>query len=88
MPRYFDADRLHQIDDEVGDVVRDALGRTSDAIVHFDPCRPRHCAGCAIEDCPVRSDPFASRDPITLADATRSDELLDSGAPVEAPVAQ
>jgi cation diffusion facilitator family transporter len=88
VPRYFDADRLHEIDDEVGDVVRDALGRASDAIVHFDPCRPRHCPGCAIENCAVRSGAFAGRDPITLADATRSDELLDSGAPVGSTLAR
>ncbi|UCE86556.1 MAG: cation transporter [Deltaproteobacteria bacterium] len=88
VPRYFDADRLHEIDAEIGAVVREALGPTSDAIVHFDPCRPRQCAGCAMRDCAVRGRRFERRAAVTLADATRRDERLETGAPVEPTVAR
>jgi cation diffusion facilitator family transporter len=81
VPRYFDADRLHQIDEDVESVLLAATGHAGEAIVHFDPCRPRHCRGCAMEACPVREAPFAERRPLTLDRATRSDEALDSGAP-------
>jgi len=81
VPRYFDADRLHEIDEDVESVLLAAAGHPGDAIVHFDPCRPRHCRGCAIEPCPVRAAPFASRSPLTLEHATRGDEALDGGAP-------
>jgi divalent metal cation (Fe/Co/Zn/Cd) transporter len=74
VPRYFDADRLHRIDDEVTERVAGALGVAGDVIVHFDPCRPRHCPGCAIEGCPVRAAPFGAREPLTLDRATREDE--------------
>ena len=84
VPRYFDAERLHQIDDEVGASVSASAGVFADVIVHFDPCRPRHCGGCAVADCPVRAEPFRSRDPLTLERSVRADEKLDTGEPVGA----
>ncbi|MCX5740130.1 MAG: hypothetical protein NTZ61_16865, partial [Proteobacteria bacterium] len=53
-----------------------------EAITHFDPCRPRHCAGCSMDPCAVRTTPFAQLRPFTLDRATRSDETLDTGKPV------
>jgi cation diffusion facilitator family transporter len=82
VPRYFDADRLHRIDEEVERVVLGAAALPGEAIVHFDPCRPRHCRGCAVDACPVRAVAFEARRPLTLERATRGDEALDSGAPV------
>jgi cation diffusion facilitator family transporter len=82
VPRYFDVDRLHGIDQQVENVLIGATGRPGEAIVHFDPCRPRHCPGCAVEPCPVRSAALVAQRPITLERATRGDEMLDSGAPV------
>jgi cation diffusion facilitator family transporter len=82
VPRYFDADRLHGIAQDVEDVMLAAAQRVGEAIVHFDPCRPRHCAGCSIDECPVRGAPFVARRPLTLERATRGDEALDTGAPV------
>ena len=81
VPRFYDAEQLHVLDDLVHAAAIEAAGG-GETIVHFDPCRPRHCAGCRLEDCPVRSQPFVAREPITLERATRADELLD-GAPVE-----
>jgi cation diffusion facilitator family transporter len=82
VPRYFDADRLHAVGDRVREVIVAATGRPGDAIVHFDPCRPRQCPGCAMPDCPVRAAPLAARDPIELERALRGDERLDSGTPI------
>jgi cation diffusion facilitator family transporter len=85
VPRYFDADRLHDIDQQVERVLLGATQRPGEAIVHFDPCRPRHCGGCAMPDCPVRAAAFVARRPLTLERATRGDEALDTGAPVLSP---
>jgi len=82
VPRYFDADRLHEIDQELESALLSASGRPGEAIVHFDPCRPRHCGGCAMSACPVRAAAFQARRPLTLERATRGDEALDSGMPV------
>lgn len=82
VPRYFDADRLHDIDDQVEKALLAATRRPGEVITHFDPCRPRHCAGCSMEPCGVRSAPFAALRPLTLDRATRSDEALDTGTPV------
>ncbi|MGY8805266.1 MAG: hypothetical protein ACKVK6_13630, partial [bacterium] len=53
-----------------------------DVIIHFDPCRPRHCSGCVLESCPVRSEPFAERASFEALDPTREDESLDEGTPL------
>lgn len=81
VPRYFDADQLHQLDEEIADTVLQATQLPGDVIVHFDPCRPRHCPGCTMPDCPVREAPFVHREPLTFERATRGDEMLDTGAP-------
>src|SRR5512134_740333 len=82
VPRYYDADQLHEISERVREVILGATERPGDVIVHFDPCRPRQCPGCAVSPCPVRAAPFAGRAPIGLERALRGDELLESGAPI------
>jgi cation diffusion facilitator family transporter len=82
VPRYFDADRLHGIAEQVEEQLLAASGLPGEAIVHFDPCRPRHCAGCAVDPCPVRAAPFVVRRPLTRERATRGDEALDTGVPL------
>jgi cation diffusion facilitator family transporter len=82
VPRYYDADRLHEISERAREVILGATERPGDVIVHFDPCRPRQCPGCAVEPCPVRAAPFVSRPPLALDRALRGDELLESGAPL------
>ena len=82
VPRYYTAEQLHRVDEVVHGVASEAAG-SGDAIVHFDPCRPRHCRGCQVEDCPVRAEPFAIRQPFSLERATRGDETLDTGQPLE-----
>jgi cation diffusion facilitator family transporter len=61
VPRYFAIDEAHR----VGDALEAALGRElegeGDFVVHLDPCRPMHCGGCAMPDCPVRAAPLAER---------------------------
>lgn len=82
LPRYFDIEREHQINDELETAVFQELGVEGEAIFHFDPCRPRQCVTCMVSDCKIRSAPFEYRPPITLESATREDETLDAGIPV------
>ncbi|MCL4686706.1 cation diffusion facilitator family transporter [Myxococcota bacterium] len=83
VPRYFDADRLHRISEQLEVRLLAPSSLPGEAIVHFDPCRPRHCSGCAVDPCPVRAAAFRARSPFTLERATRGDETLDTGTPIE-----
>jgi cation diffusion facilitator family transporter len=82
VPRYLDADRLHEIDADVGAAVRAATGRAGSVIVHFDPCRPRMCAACVVDPCGIRREGLVHRESIRLERARREDEKLESGAPL------
>jgi len=33
--------------------------------VHLDPCKPIHCRTCELELCPIRTEKFVQRNPIT-----------------------
>jgi len=72
-PRFFSVEDLHRIGDALESGVLERAALTGEVIVHFDPCRPRDCAGCAFAECPVRGKAFAKRERFTLERATRDD---------------
>jgi len=71
VPRYLDVERAHVFDEQIGRMVSRATGLPTETIVHFDPCRPRHCPDCRVVPCPVRSAAFEAREPLTLQHAVR-----------------
>jgi len=82
VPRFYDADQLHEIDTEIRHLVLRGVDAAGDVLVHFDPCRPRQCSECAMPACPVRAAPLRERPPLTLERATRGEEKLDTGEPL------
>jgi len=85
VPRYYDADRLHDINDELRWGVFGREGSPGDIVIHFDPCRPRQCRHCMVESCPVRG--AEPEEPLlfSVANCTREDESLETGLPVGHP---
>ncbi len=71
VPRYLTAQQLHDIHDEIERRSLIVEQEEGDVVVHFDPCRPEHCPGCSVSECPVRSEAFATRSPLTVSSATR-----------------
>ena len=57
VPRYWDADKLHEVDREASEAIFSQAETAGDVIIHFDPCRPRHCSRCNLEDCAIRREP-------------------------------
>ncbi len=73
VPRYFDVRDLHGIHDHVERTIAAVAEASSETVVHFDPCRPDDCSGCAMDTCPERTAPQTHRHPLTLDRATRTD---------------
>ena len=71
VPRYRDADALHEIHAAVAAALHEAEQGAAEVVVHFDPCRPHFCPTCAVAACPVREAPLHLRPPITAERATR-----------------
>ncbi|HKC51074.1 MAG TPA: cation diffusion facilitator family transporter [Myxococcota bacterium] len=59
VPRYFTMDEAHRVEDGLEAALAKAVEGDEDFVVHIDPCRPVHCAGCAVPDCPVRAAPLS-----------------------------
>jgi len=85
VPRYFDADRLHHVQEDVEARLQHAAEMPAEAVVHFDPCRPHECPRCAMPACPVRAAPLQARRAIDAGHATRADADVEvergAGAP-------
>ena len=71
VPRYYTIERAHVIGDEMERVLVETIGEEGDVVVHVDPCRPWHCAQCAIQSCPVRSEALEKRPTFEVTRITR-----------------
>ena len=65
VPRYLSVEAAHHEHDAVKAALG-GTGETVDALVHFDPCEPQHCAACVMPDCELRAAPAAGQAPLTL----------------------
>ncbi len=77
VPRYYDAERLHGISEIVEARLLEGLSEPGEAVVHFDPCGPVHCATCEMPACAVRGAAFKERSELSVLRATRTDPDAD-----------
>ncbi len=71
VPRFFDAERLHRMGEDLERDLLEVAAQPGEVIVHFDPCEARECIHCALADCPVRSESRRHTRPLRLEDVTR-----------------
>lgn len=58
LPRFWSIEQSHAEATQLEAIVGQAAGKRSSVVVHVDPCRPRWCHECSLEDCPIRADDF------------------------------
>jgi cation diffusion facilitator family transporter len=61
MPWYWNLRKVDEQVREAEEVVNKYFKERVELFVQADPCQPRHCHICRIEDCPVRQHPFRKR---------------------------
>jgi cation diffusion facilitator family transporter len=71
VPRYLSIEDAHRIGDELEAELLSFAEGTAEAVVHLDPCTPRHCRACAVEGCPVRSTPLEKPFPFDVESLTK-----------------
>jgi cation diffusion facilitator family transporter len=74
VPEYWTVEQAHEATDAFAEEVLAACTVEGEIIFHTDPCRRALCAICDVEGCPVRVEPFRGRPPLTLSEATATDE--------------
>ncbi len=57
LPRYWTIEEGHREQDLLRDSLLELSEGMGECIVHLDPCVPRCCPFCEVEDCPVREAP-------------------------------
>ena len=67
LPRFWDLERVHAVQKVIEPALLDLTQEAGHVIIHFDPCKPRHCAVCDLPECPVRAAAFAGRPEWTVA---------------------
>jgi cation diffusion facilitator family transporter len=81
VPEYWSVERAHQEIDAFETRVLTACTVQGDIIFHTDPCHRALCSSCDVPDCPVRQRPFEVRPPLTLDEATMTDQSFWSERP-------
>jgi divalent metal cation (Fe/Co/Zn/Cd) transporter len=74
VPEYWTVEQAHDATDAFERRVIDSCTIEGEIIFHTDPCRRSLCSICEVSDCPVRQGPFAARPPLTVEEATLTDE--------------
>ncbi|MFT7619381.1 MAG: cation diffusion facilitator family transporter [Planctomycetota bacterium] len=54
LPRFWELTQVHQRIDDYEDALKEAIHDDLEAIIHVDPCLPRHCSSCNLEGCRLR----------------------------------
>src|SRR5262249_33090424 len=85
VPEYWSVEQAHDTMDSFEVRVLRACTVEGEIAFHIDPCRRALCPECDVADCPVRVQPFEQRRPLTVDEATLTDEFFWrrrlSGAP-------
>lgn len=70
VPRYLSIEAGHATADLLEADLLECLAGRGDVVIHVDPCRSDHCAGCTVTDCPVRARPLDKPAPFGVAELT------------------
>ena len=54
MPRFWDLTRIHDRAEALERALQESIQEDLEAIIHIDPCHPRHCRACSLEGCDLR----------------------------------
>jgi cation diffusion facilitator family transporter len=66
VPEFYEIRRAHDLAEAVGRSLLAETGLEGQVHTHLDPCERAWCLGCSLASCPVRVEPFAREEPITL----------------------
>jgi cation diffusion facilitator family transporter len=73
VPEFWNVERAHGLTESYERAVLSAYDYPGEIEFHTDPCRQIYCTGCRVDPCPIRSEPFAFRPPLTVEEAVRKD---------------
>jgi cation diffusion facilitator family transporter len=85
VPEYWSVEQAHEVLEAFELRVLATPVIEGEIVFHTDPCHRALCSVCDVADCPVRREAFAGRPPLTVDEATMTDDLFwraqEEGAP-------
>ncbi len=74
VPEWWSVEQAHEAVDDFERRVIATCAIEGEIVFHTDPCRRALCGVCDVAGCPVRVQPFERRPPLTVDEATMTDE--------------
>ena len=63
VPRYWDVEQLHDMDQNVTRAILTTYGGDGDVVVHYDPCSDDDCSRCTMPQCELRTEALGAETP-------------------------
>lgn len=65
----------HESYEALRDYLRSVLDHELILSIHFDPCREKHCAHCAVKECLYRKEPHTQKQSFTISTIVKEESL-------------
>jgi cation diffusion facilitator family transporter len=72
LPYYFDLNQVHFQVSEIDRVINENVNSETEFFIHADPCLPKCCHYCSLENCKVRSEPQTKKIKWSLDNVTKN----------------
>ena len=77
LPYYFDLNQVHFQVSEIVRVITENVNSETEFFIHADPCIPKCCHYCSLENCKVRSEPQTKKIEWNLQNVTKNQKHFD-----------
>ena len=74
VPWYWNTQVMHDELKHVEEAIKEAIPTRLETFIHADPCMPKSCSICMIEDCGVRQKPFEKKVEWTITNITKNEK--------------
>jgi cation diffusion facilitator family transporter len=62
LPRFWTLEQSHEVSERIEYACEERFGGETELMSHLEPCTDRACAGCDLDECPIRAVPFEGRE--------------------------
>lgn len=77
IPEFWSVEKAHDRTEDYEDKIVKDIFLEGEIEFHIDPCRKVYCKVCELKDCPIRTEPFSMRPPLSLEELISTVDITD-----------